>query len=452
MTTTTKPEHGLARAVALSRLLGVRPALFFGLVTFVVVALLAAIQVSSRYALKAYADDQVARVPWDISVYQVSKTGLPLSDTVRDRIAAVQGIAGVENIYFLRTAVPTIRSYVDGEPLRSPWVSVLMTSNPDLLPPELRPATDGGAVLALLGKKSLTGDAFVRLQGTRRFELSETTQRRGVERRVFAIDINRVIRVERDNLNRWFMEQTSSPTFVPDVGSILVMPYNLETLLAFDAVGRGIELAGMGQDIHELAGKYVPEVIHLVRTEHDTAISTWDLAGTAARAEHIGSAVRAAAELHPGFTIGMDNTTGVLFERMAAIARQIGLLVLLVALPLLWMAWVLLANLARLVMLNERQRLGLLRLRGASGRMMGRALLTCVGASGLLGGCLGFFVGSWLPLRLYGTENLTATARQIQDPQITVLFISIGVMMVLLVARPLVRYAATISRSRRPTR
>ena len=56
---------------------------------------------------------------------------------------------------------------------------------------------------------------------------------------------------------------------------------------------------------------------------------------------------------------------------MQNIARLIGVVSLLVALPLLWMAWVLAANLAGLLMLNERRTLGLMRLRGISGRADG---------------------------------------------------------------------------------
>ena len=68
---------------------------------------------------------------------------------------------------------------------------------------------------------------------------------------------------------------------------------------------------------------------------------------------------------------------------MQNIARLIGIVSLLVALPLLWMAWVLAANLAGLLMLNERRTFGLMRLRGISGQLMGRALLISVDAGGL---------------------------------------------------------------------
>ncbi len=36
--------------------------------------------------------------------------------------------------------------------------------------------------------------------------------------------IERVIRIDSTELNRWFLEQTSSPTLVPELGLILVTP------------------------------------------------------------------------------------------------------------------------------------------------------------------------------------------------------------------------------------
>src|SRR5207237_10608185 len=97
----------------------------------------------------------------------------------------------------------------------------------------------------------------------------------------------------------------------------------------------------------------------------------------------------------------VDSTTEVLLERMQGIARLIGVVSLLVALPLLWMAWVLAGNLAGLLMLNERRTLGLMRLRGISGDLMGRALLVSIVGGGLAGGVLGLAAGSALPLLLY---------------------------------------------------
>ena len=54
----------------LLRILGRRTMLVFGLVTFLVGALLATVNLTSRYALKLYVDDQLRRIPWDLAVYQ----------------------------------------------------------------------------------------------------------------------------------------------------------------------------------------------------------------------------------------------------------------------------------------------------------------------------------------------------------------------------------------------
>ena len=79
----------------------------------------------------------------------------------------------------------------------------------------------------------------------------------------------------------------------------------------------------------------------------------------------------------------VDHNLGAMFVRMSDIARKIGMISLLVSLPLLLIAAVLLANLANLLLLNERRRLGLLRLRGVSGRAIGASLLVAIGSGGL---------------------------------------------------------------------
>ena len=129
-------RNRLASFRAVLRIQGRRPFLYFGAVTAVVVFLLAALQVASRYALKEYVEDQLARIAWDVSVYQVSE--LPLAPEVTRAIAGVRHVAETQTIFFLRTAVPaTTVAHIDGEPLRSPWLSLLSASDAALLPAEL---------------------------------------------------------------------------------------------------------------------------------------------------------------------------------------------------------------------------------------------------------------------------------------------------------------------------
>src|SRR5204863_537948 len=142
----------------------------------------------------------------------------------------------------------------------------------------------------------------------------------------------------------------------------------------------------------------------------------------------------------------VDITTEVLLERMQGIARLIGLISLLVALPLLWMAWVLAVNLARLLMLNERRTLGLMRLRGISGDLMGRALLVSIVWGGAGGGLLGLAAGSVAPLLMYERGRLPPGV--LTEPRqlgIFAAFLVISVVRALVVSRRLVKYAVTIS-------
>lgn len=133
-------------------------------------------------------------------------------------------------------------------------------------------------------------------------------------------------------------------------------------------------------------------------------------------------------------------------ERMGGTARMVGLVSLLVSVPLVWMGWVLMGQLSRLLLLNERRKFGLLRLRGVSGRQMGQALQWSLAAGALVGGVLGGVVGTALPLLAFeGSLPSWRTIVDVQRPYLLVMFIGIGVLVALLVSRRLVRYVASIS-------
>ena len=156
------PRSDSSHLLYLTRILGGGTFIAFAAVTFVVVFLLSAIQISSRYALKQYVEDQLTRVSWDISFYQTSD--LSLAEQTRKRIAAIEHVTDTQNIFFLRTSVPaTTVAYVDGAPIRSPWLSLLSVTDHAMLPPEIRPSA-GHSVLVLIGSKAQMGDAFLQLQ------------------------------------------------------------------------------------------------------------------------------------------------------------------------------------------------------------------------------------------------------------------------------------------------
>src|SRR5205823_12197229 len=133
--------------------------------------------------------------------------------------------------------------------------------------------------------------------------------------------------------------------------------------------------------------EYAPEVVYLAKIDRPALISGWDIPGSLARVKALTARLHRSAEDNapipksaleepvPGHSheageppeddskfsnsvnFVVDSTTEVLLERMRAIARLVGLVSVLVALPLLWMAWVLAGNLAGLLMLNERRTL-----------------------------------------------------------------------------------------------
>jgi len=480
----------------LLEILGRRTFLTFGLVTFLVGALLATVNITSRYALKVYVDDQLKRIPWDIAVYQ---QGAVHGDrSLETYISEARGVSRVSSLAFLRARFPEggeVEARVDRNPFTTPWLCLLAASDPSLLPPALGfalargdsarandgngGATDRGAVLALVGPEYAMGKAFLALQGARDFTLQVHVQDQ--PRFLFNTPLHEVVRLDRDELNRWLMDQTGSVSYIPYIGAILLMPYDWDILTKFDQVATGfvpdsvLGLAASDSEVgHIQMAEYAPEVVYLAKIDRGSLISGWDIPGSLARVAALNDALQSgAAERAPtpqkvhqgpaahGHEAGesdeeegkfgtvnfiVDSTTEVLLERMDGIARLIGLVSLLVALPLLWMAWVLAANLAGLLMLNERRTFGLMRLRGISGELMGRALLVSITAGGAAGGSLGLLAGSIVPLLVYERGSLPIgvllDGRQIL---IFIAFLLVSVVLALLVSRRLVRYAQTVS-------
>src|SRR5438132_2414186 len=198
----------------LLEILGRRTMLTFGLVTFLVGALLATVNVTSRYALKTYVDDQLRRIPWDVAVYQ---QGAVNGDrTLQHYVAKTPGVTKVESLAFLRARFPEggeVEAQVDRKPFTTPWLCVLAASDPSILPPELgfaltraRESNGRGAVLALVGPEYAMGKAFLALQGAKDFTLQVHVHDQ--PRFLFSTPLTGVVRLDRDELNRWLMDQT----------------------------------------------------------------------------------------------------------------------------------------------------------------------------------------------------------------------------------------------------
>ena len=430
--------------VRLAQILGKRALFAFGTVTLLVAGLLAAINLASHYALKLYIEDQLSRLSWDIALYQT--TDFAISAEVTPELKKIAGIQRVESLSFLRSKPPPEAILmVDGKPLASPWVSILAATDTSLLPPEARPsaAKADGAFLALVGPEQHMGKAFLALQGARRFTVRVYSEHKKTSAGVFDMPLRGIVRLERSEVNRYFMDEIGSISFVPYIGVILVVPHSFELLKRFDELSRGA--LGDQTDIHVTAGEYLPEVVHLARVDRKALISGWDIAGSLANLEKLHAEVEQKSK-SMGPTIFVDNAILVLLKRMAEISRLIGLATLLIAIPLLAIAWMLASNLSSLLILNERRKLGLMRLRGVPGKLLGQSLLISIGLGGLIGGVIGLTLGTLIPLYVYEGGMLSwRTLSRVQGPLVMLLFLVVGLVLVLLISRKLVRYATTIS-------
>lgn len=428
----------------LAQILGKRAFLAFGIVTLLVAGLLAAINLASHYALKLYVEDQLSRLSWDIALYQT--TDFSISAEVAPELRKIAGIQRIESLSFLRSKPPPEAILmVDGKPLASPWVSLLSATDASLLPPEARPTAANGdrAFLALVGPEQHMGKAYLALQGSRRFSVRVYSERKKTSAGVFDMALGGIVRLERSEVNRYFMDEIGSISFVPYIGVILVVPHNFAMLQRFDQLSRGA--LGDHTDIHVTAGEYLPEVVHLARIDRTSLISGWDIEGSLENLEKLHAQVdQKSKSLGP--TIFVDNAILVLLKRMAEISRLIGLATLLIAIPLLAIAWMLASNLSSLLILNERRTLGLMRLRGVPGKWLGQSLLISIGLGGLIGGIIGLTLGTVLPLYIYEGGILSwRTLSRVQGPAVMLLFLVVGLLLVIFISRKLVRYATTIS-------
>jgi hypothetical protein len=313
------------------------------------------------------------------------------------------------------------------------------------LPPEARPGTANpdGAFLALVGPEQHMGKAFLALQGSRRFTVRVYSGHKKTSAGVFDMPLRGIVRLERSEINRYFMDEIGSISFVPYIGVILVVPYDFQLLQRFDALSRGA--LGDHTDIHVTAGEYLPEVVHLVRIDRKALISGWDIQGSLANLERLHAEIEQKSR-SMGPRIFVDNAILVLLKRMAEISRLIGLATLLISIPLLAIAWMLASNLSSLLILNERRKLGLMRLRGAPGKLLGQSLLLSIGLGGLAGGLIGLLLGTVIPLFFYEDGVISWTLLwRVQGALVMLFFLLVGLVLTLLISRRLVRYATTIS-------
>ena len=160
----------------------------------------------------------------------------------------MEGVTKVESLVFLRARFPEggeVLTEVDGKALTAPWMCLLAASDTSILPPQLalalerqKAGPDAGGVLALIGPERAMGGAFLALQGSTDFSVRVKMQKEN--KLLFRSPLRGVIRLDRDELNRWLMDQTGSVSYIPYIGVVLLMPDRPDVIARFDSVATGI--------------------------------------------------------------------------------------------------------------------------------------------------------------------------------------------------------------------
>jgi ABC-type antimicrobial peptide transport system permease subunit len=483
--------------VRLAWVLGRRSFYSFFLITFLFIAILGATYIISRYALKVYTEDQLGQLPCDIAVYQ--SVEIPDGEKIAKNIMAIRGIKTVNHFAFFRLNPPMgMRAELDDQPLVVPWISVFASTDLSLFPPEARSA--GGnkqdASLSLVGPKTEVSSNLERFKGAREFAITELLKfysEKGDEvklikptiKKLFSVPISRVFHLQHADLDKWLLEKTGSTSYIPYIGSIVFIPFDWKEILNLDYFfktrshihvledewlllrgrpesrnidfppnlrpvryeGLNNSLSGNLIPVHSIseASPYLPELFHLISVDRKRFISGWDLKTSRDNMASLVDRIR--ASLGPrGPHVFVNSSSLILLDRMLEISRLIRIVILLMALPLLWMTWIFGRNLVTLVLLRERRTVGMMRLRGMPQRFIRRVFLVVLVIGGLSGGILGLVAGSIVPLLFYEGKNVSFRLLvTVQDLFLLGVYLLVGIILALLTNRKISRFTTSIS-------
>lgn len=478
-------------------ILGRRCFYSFSLITLLIVGILGATYITSRHALKIYTEDQLTRLPYDIAVYQ--SVEIPDAEKMSQKITPIEGVKAVNHFAFLRLTPPMgMRSEIDGQPLVVPWVSVFASTDFNLFPPEAR-ALEGGkqvGVIALIGPKTEIGSKLERFKNGREFAITELLDfytEKGDEikfvkptiKKLFSTPISRIFHLEHAELDKWLLERSGTTSYIPYIGAVLFVPFDWKEILTLDyffttrshihmldeewlilrgrpesrnfhfpytlrpARYEGLKDSIYGKliPVHAITERspYLPEFIHLISIDRKRFISGWDLKTSRAHLANLVEKTRAAIGPR-GPQIFVGSPSVILLDRMLEISRLIRIIILLMALPLLWMTWIFGKNLVTLVLLRERRNVGLMRMRGVPQRFIQWVFLLVLGVGGLIGGIVGLALGSILPLLFYEGRNFAfSLLLTVQDIVLLGIFLLVGIVLALITNRKISRFIISIS-------
>jgi hypothetical protein len=425
-----------------------RTLVLFGFFTFLCVAVLGATYVTSRYALKVYVQNQLDRIEWDVTLTQLLE--VDKAPMLLDVLRQQPNVKRAESLVFLRAYLPEgITALADDQPMLVPWFVVLSSTDPELLPPAYRPK-GGQTVFSLFGRKDFVENNLSRAGGARRFSFTGEVEQGGHDdsgapshihvgkRELFSVPIADVVELDRGELNSWMLEKMGTIAFVPYVGAGLNMPYDPATLVLFDRILQAHVHEHGETDIHEEAGRYQPEIDHVIKIDRTGLISGWDLDGSKERLQKALDAIGKGLPYRSNLYLRSD--TLVLLDQMLRTSRLIGVVSLLLAIPVIGIAWVFAANLVRFVVLNERRKIGLMRLRGLQGSVLSQVFLFAILIGGVLGGLAGLIVGVTAPLVIYEGWSAVIQVIRLENPLLAATFLGVGLAVALIMGGRLIGY------------
>ncbi len=434
----------------------------FFLVTFLVVAILAVTNVVSKYALKSYTEDQVKRLRWDAVTYQTKD--IWAGEELRGKIQKVSGVSGMARVGTIRLSTGTnLLMSIGGKKIQLPWCVIVSPDDPSRLPPELR-SSQGEVTVALLSPQALVASSSDGSKNLLKidFQAQGTSGKAGKITSILETQFDHIAQPERLELVKWFLDEYGSATFIPDQSLGLVLPkatFDRELPRVFTLIHElskpepivGNPDEGKAQSEPEgenLAASMTVEIMHLVSVARPSLVTGWDLEGSRNR---IGQLTKEVSSLSKNVSFESFTHSDLLvtLDKMAQVSKLIGLLTILISIPILWMVWHFAANLTRLIILNQRRMVGLLRLRGVSFTPIRKSLFLAVIGGGVLGGISGGLAGTFLPYALYrlsGVEMpLSLLFSTIQDPWFLIMFIVVGTFFSVIAGRKIINYMSKIT-------
>jgi hypothetical protein len=404
------------------------------LTTLLALATLSALNLSSLYGLSSYVSGEVAKVPWDIRAFM--GTDPSQAQVFRDIVAGHETIRKVETFTFLKIGIQkAMEVEIDGRRAPMSWLFFLASSSPDLMPPGFFPPSGKQATIVMLDG----GYPFAPIARGGEIKIFISGEAGGRAKPFYDLKVSELGQIQRAELLKWSVNQLgprSAPTFPTNAFLIVVSPEEMKNVV--DA------FVGFFEKNPQTAGYWLPFVTYLASIQRDKLLSFWDLQGSLGR---IQSLVEQFSERGAPYRIAIESDLLALFTKGVEVAGFLRWVSLLISAPLLWVTWIFGSSIARLVALNERRLLGLLRLRGAPGKILGNCMQAAIICGGLLGGLLGYFLGPLVFLALRRPETgggIGELFRVILDPSTLLGYVLVSVFMAWLAGRRAVGYVQSI--------